>query len=260
MRSVLRNLSLGFALIGTFAGCEREDAGKLDDSLSSLRQKAKGDPAEDKDFTARYQAAQARAVQEYPELGVAGSPFNTEFLARVKVLRASEASYFKDPEWPYKLAVELSVKNAPQRRVVPVPGGAAAMVAAPDNITTSVPSLQVLRSPSTYAGRWVPVAGTLVSARGLNPEGIITLELEGGLKCEVVGGQIYQFKGVDVSSGETRLESKNNRLIFSIRPPRSAAREVFVLEPGMSMVLKGELVESQGRWLLRSALVQSMGR
>lgn len=260
MRSLLRNLSLGLALIGVFAGCEREDSSKLDDSLSSLRQKAKGDPVEDKDFAARYQAAQARAVQEFPELGVAGSPFNTDFLARVKVLRASETSYFKDPEWPYKLAVELSVKNAPQRRVVPGSGGGAAPVAAPDNISTSVPSLQIMRSPATYAGRWVPVTGTLVSARGLNPEGIITLELEGGLKCEVVGGQIYQLKGVDVSGGETRVESKNNRLVFTIRAPRSSAREVFVLEPGISMVLKGELVENQGRWLLRSALVQSMGR
>ena len=50
--------------------------------------------------------AQRRAVIAYPALGVANSPLNLEFLARLKRYQVEKPEMFSDPEWPTKLAEE----------------------------------------------------------------------------------------------------------------------------------------------------------
>jgi hypothetical protein len=50
--------------------------------------------------------AQERAIQRYPQLGVAKSPLNQEFLRRHNAYKASKPQFFSDPEWPTKLAAE----------------------------------------------------------------------------------------------------------------------------------------------------------
>ena len=53
-------------------------------------------------------SAQAAAMKKYPSLGVAGSAFNREFLARVQRARTETPGLFDDPSWPLSLADEVA--------------------------------------------------------------------------------------------------------------------------------------------------------
>jgi hypothetical protein len=53
-------------------------------------------------------SAKKRAVELYPQLGVAGSPLNQEFVARVERYKQSRPDYFKDTAWPIALADECA--------------------------------------------------------------------------------------------------------------------------------------------------------
>jgi hypothetical protein len=50
--------------------------------------------------------AQQEAIRRYPDLGVAGSKLNTEFVARHKRYQQERPDYFRDPSWPLRLAEE----------------------------------------------------------------------------------------------------------------------------------------------------------
>lgn len=50
----------------------------------------------------------ARAIASHPELGKVGSPFNVEFLRRMKIRSAEDAAFHQDKSWPEKLAAEVA--------------------------------------------------------------------------------------------------------------------------------------------------------
>jgi hypothetical protein len=50
--------------------------------------------------------AQREAVRRYPDIGVAGSRLNIEFVARHKRYQKEHPEYFRDPSWPLRLAEE----------------------------------------------------------------------------------------------------------------------------------------------------------
>lgn len=52
------------------------------------------------------EAAQREAIKLFPELGVAGSPLNKEFVERMKRYRAEKQEFFAEPDWPIRLAKE----------------------------------------------------------------------------------------------------------------------------------------------------------
>ena len=52
--------------------------------------------------------ASAQAIAKYPELGKVGSPFNVEFMRRVKIRSAEDAKFLSDKSWPLKLADEVA--------------------------------------------------------------------------------------------------------------------------------------------------------
>jgi hypothetical protein len=54
------------------------------------------------------QEATKRALEAWPELGVANSPLNLRYVDRVKAYRESKPAYFENPEWPWKLAQEIA--------------------------------------------------------------------------------------------------------------------------------------------------------
>lgn len=54
--------------------------------------------------------ARQRAIQLFPELAIASSPLNQEFLKRYRKYQSENIRYFDDPEWPTALARES--KNA----------------------------------------------------------------------------------------------------------------------------------------------------
>ena len=52
--------------------------------------------------------AKQEAVRLYPSLGVAGSQFNSAFLARHREYQQLQPSYFNDNAWPVRIAEEIS--------------------------------------------------------------------------------------------------------------------------------------------------------
>jgi hypothetical protein len=50
--------------------------------------------------------AQKEATRRYPDLGVAGTKLNTEFVSRYKRYQQERPDYFRDPTWPIHLAEE----------------------------------------------------------------------------------------------------------------------------------------------------------
>ena len=62
-------------------------------------------------------AAQSKAMELYPDLGVAGSPLNTEFVARVNRYQVEKKDYFAEPDWPIRLAKECASDLAGQKAV-----------------------------------------------------------------------------------------------------------------------------------------------
>lgn len=63
-------------------------------------------------------AAQKKAVALYPDVAVAGSPLNKEFVAQMKRYQAEKKEFFAEPDWPIRLAKEcnekLSAKQPPK--------------------------------------------------------------------------------------------------------------------------------------------------
>jgi hypothetical protein len=48
--------------------------------------------------------AQREAVRRYPQLGVAGSPFNVQFIALFKRYQQERPALFRDSSWPLQIA------------------------------------------------------------------------------------------------------------------------------------------------------------
>ena len=59
-------------------------------------------------FDSSVNASQQTAMRLYPALAVAGSDFNTRFLALHKRYSAEQPAYFSDPNWPLTLAREVA--------------------------------------------------------------------------------------------------------------------------------------------------------
>ncbi len=60
---------------------------------------------------------QAKALAEFPSLGVPGSAFNSLFLEQVKLLRQKKPKVFEDPSWPYQLAQQVAASSELVRAV-----------------------------------------------------------------------------------------------------------------------------------------------
>lgn len=57
---------------------------------------------------ASVQDAQREAVRRFPAVGVSGSAANREYIARYKRYQQERPSYFQGPDWPLRLAEEVS--------------------------------------------------------------------------------------------------------------------------------------------------------
>ena len=69
-------------------------------------------------FAKEYEGWKTQAVREFPELGKAGTPMNTRFVARANQLKVQNSRELQDPKWPYSLAVQVNEELKLQ------PGGA----------------------------------------------------------------------------------------------------------------------------------------
>jgi hypothetical protein len=55
------------------------------------------------------------ALRLYPDLGIAGSPLNREFVARYRSYQRLQPDFFEDPAWPVILVKESAVAIGEQR-------------------------------------------------------------------------------------------------------------------------------------------------
>jgi hypothetical protein len=69
-------------------------------------------------FRKNPKAAQQKAIQLFPDIGVAGSPLNKEFVDRAKRYQIEKKEFFAEQDWPVRLAKEcseaLGAKDAPK--------------------------------------------------------------------------------------------------------------------------------------------------
>ncbi len=229
---------LATLLFATCGGCNKEPAPRPP-SREQLEEERLKKNAE---TTAQ---SQKNAVRDFPELGVAGSPFNTLFRARVKELKAQSSHYFNNPEWPHKLAEEIHAARS-------------------SKMEGTLDSIKLAKQPALYAGRWIKVAGVLTDAKGTTPEGVLKLELEGPLKCELIGASVIRDCGLDPSTDgwDLRLESKGSSVTLKQRRKAyvSATRissdvweELLTFGPGSRVVLTGQLMIINGVPVLKTA-------
>jgi len=59
-------------------------------------------------FQGALQEWEAKAVTEFPELGVQDSPFNRLFLEKAALLKEKSPQSLSDPSWPYRLAARIA--------------------------------------------------------------------------------------------------------------------------------------------------------
>ena len=65
-------------------------------------------------------ASQQQALKKHPELAVAGSALNKAFVAEVARRKQTDPAFFRAPDWPMRLADELTAKPAPAPESPPV--------------------------------------------------------------------------------------------------------------------------------------------
>jgi hypothetical protein len=96
---------------------------------------------------------QAKAVAEFPSLGVPGSAFNSLFLERVKVLRQRNPKAFQDPSWPYRLAQQVASSPELARAVEMMDSKNRALVEASQAAANSAPDRSIPPQKAEEAGK-----------------------------------------------------------------------------------------------------------
>ena len=123
--------------------------------------------AEDPEYVKNYELAKARALSEFPALGVAGSPLNVAFVTRANRMKETNAPEIGSPEWPYKLALKVNEEQLKARSDLTKPGA-----------VLTVADLQNLRPPPAGAS----VSGHITQAFGGKTAEIT---LDNALRCEI---------------------------------------------------------------------------
>jgi hypothetical protein len=96
--------------------------------------------------------AKVEAVRIYPDLAIAGSPMNAEYVARYDRYRVENPRYFLDTNWPLTLANETAtaMRAAGTQPAQPV------AKATPSPVATATPSPAATASPSSTPVQVVP--------------------------------------------------------------------------------------------------------
>ena len=108
---------VGFlCLLLTASGCDRgskflDAFSKKSESPDATGKEREASVGQDAMFQAEYQKWQAKAVEEFPALGVAGSPLNQQFLKEAKLLMDRAAPELKHSNWPYVLALQIHAQS-----------------------------------------------------------------------------------------------------------------------------------------------------
>ena len=97
-------------------------------------------------------ASQQQALKKHPELALAGSALNKAFVAEVARRRLADPAFFRAPDWPMRLADELTAKPAPAPESPPVPTTPPVPAVPPAAGSARIPRIPAL--PLIGAIRW----------------------------------------------------------------------------------------------------------
>ena len=96
---------------------DSEDNKPIDTAIATIKPTLKPDgsneakPAKETGTTSAFATAdeaKSEAIRRYPDLAIAGSAFNREFVAQYKRYQQERPSFFNDTSWPIRLAEESS--------------------------------------------------------------------------------------------------------------------------------------------------------
>lgn len=111
-----RARTLGVLAILLIAGCgpapadsaDRKTVPVLPNSAQLMRSATGGGMLPLEEHARREEQSKLEAVAMYPELGVAGTAVNREFVRRYKLYRTINPAFFVEPDWPIRLAAMLA--------------------------------------------------------------------------------------------------------------------------------------------------------
>lgn len=87
---------------------ERKANPALPDWAQQMRSESEQSNLQPAEHARRVEQSKSRAVALYPELGVAGSAVNREFVRRYKLYKTINPAFFAEPDWPTRLAAMLA--------------------------------------------------------------------------------------------------------------------------------------------------------
>ncbi len=186
------------------------------------------------DFAAEYEGWKTRAVREFPELGKAGTPMNSRFVARAKQLSEQSAEELKYPNWPYLLAVKISAEMA----AAPEGRGGAKSGPVVGSIG-KVYSVEELKGLGAMPGAAV-VMGRVTKFDEIGmPPGVLMVVLDDALKCELTMFEVGSIDGLSwLRSGST---------ISLVRQTgRGAAPSLASLSMGQVLRVEGVFSQKRG--------------
>ena len=185
-------------------------------------------PANSAEFAKQYEASKTQAVQEFPDLGKAGTHMNTRFVARAKQLSEQNAAELKYPNWPYLLAVEVKAELA-----------AASKTATALDRVGKVYTVQELKALGTLPGAAV-VTGRVTKFEEIGVSaGMLSVVLDDMLKCELTM--------CEVGSAESLGWQRSGSSISLVRQAgRGGGSQIASLSLGQVLAVEGVFVQKRG--------------
>jgi hypothetical protein len=220
-------LTLVLALLST-SGCEKNP-------FSGVEERGGSTPSASAAFAKEYEEWKTRAVNEFPELGKAGTPMNSRFVARAKQLSEQKADELKYPNWPYLLAVKIEAELSASSRGEASKGKSGVVLEGIGKVYT----VQDLKGINALSGAALVVGRvTKFDEIGL-PPGVLMMVLDDALKCEVTM--------CDVIPGESLSWQRSGSSISLIRQlGRGGSATVSSVSMGQVLRVEGVFTQRRG--------------
>ena len=180
---------------------------------------------------------QAKALAEFPSLGVPGSAFNSLFLERLKLLRQKNPKVLRDPSWPYRLAQQVALSPELVRAAEMLDAKKQAAAEASQKAANLVPpnaaAAQQTGAEAVRADRSAPLAQVCLHA----------------VEAELSSGAVKEDRTVWIQEGKIaprlRLRALRSAKVIS------EAAYSDVLQQFLEQVLKtaGDLGEEELNWV-----------
>jgi hypothetical protein len=195
------------------------------------------DAAAGSTFAKECEGWKARAVQEFPDLGKAGTAMNSRFVERAKQLSGQKSEELKYPNWPYLLAVKINAELAMASKGK-VNAGTPGITAGVDGVGR-VYSVQELKALSVLPGAAVVMGRvTKFDETGL-PLGVLMVVLDDALKCELT---LFE-----VVPGDNLAWQRSGSSISLVRQTgRGGSAPTISISTGQALRVEGAFVQRRG--------------